>query len=75
MAGGALGWQEQHFWQSSLPWFVAAADGWLQANGANNDAMDREDYENFKAEYAAELAMSDDDLRRKREQQQTRKNQ
>jgi hypothetical protein len=65
IAGGVLHWTEAEFWSCSPVYFQSTLDGILEMHGkqAGND-IDAETYEQCKTEYAAELALSSDDLAR-----------
>ncbi len=70
IAGGILGWTENQFWDCSYQYFQASVDGWLERNGKRESVLAEDDYEDFKQENAAYLAMSGDDLKRLREKRE-----
>ena len=69
-AGGVLNWPEDRFWEASPVYFFAAWRGYLESRGVSQSSrMSEDDWEAFKQEHAAELAMTTDDLKRLRERQ------
>ncbi len=67
IAGGMLGWTESQFWDCSYQYFKASIDGWMEINAIKPTDLSEDEYENFKQENSAYLALSGDDLRRLRE--------
>ena len=71
IAGGVFKWTEQQFWNTSLQYFLAAIDGWVECNGGKRTSHTGwSTYSEDVSEYAADLALSDADLARIRERRQ-----
>jgi len=67
IAGGVLGWSEEQFWQSSPQYFKMAIEGFKAKNGIKQSDLTQNEYEEFKENHSAELALTSDDLARMRE--------
>lgn len=74
IAGGVLGWSDQQFWSSSIQYFLASVRGAQEFHGGKKEEpIAREQYDQVREDYRAELSMTTDDLKRLREKQKQAK--